>query len=247
MTDPVVEATGLVKTFPGVRAVDGVSLELAPGRVEAIVGPNGSGKSTVLDLLAGLQEPTAGRIHLDGTDVTDDPVWELARRGVLKTFQLSNVFDHLSVADNVRLARHLADGSQEYVTPLADAVGPVEPSLRRVGLADERDALARTLSYGQQRLLELAVVLATDPRVVLLDEPTAGLSEHNRDRIAEIVESMADDRAVLLVEHELETVARLADHVNLCHEGSFVTSGTYEDLRADPRARQLYFGGVSGG
>ncbi len=243
MSDPLLAATGLVKTFPGVRAVDGVSLTADAGRIQAIVGPNGSGKSTVLDLLAGVHEPTAGRIRLDGVDVTDEPLWTVAARGVVKSFQQSNVFDHLAAADNVRVARWLARGDAEYWTDLERAVGPVEPYLERVGLAGKREAMARDLSYGQRRLLEFAMVLATEPRVVLLDEPTAGLSEDNRERVERIVESMADGRAVVLVEHELDTVARLADDVSLCHDGSFVATGTYEDLRADPRARRLYFGG----
>lgn len=232
--DIAVRVERLTREFPGILAVDDVSLSFERGQVHAVIGPNGSGKSTLLNLIAGTLAPTAGRIFAGDREVTAAPVDTVARHGVVKLNQQTAVFDHLTALENVAVSLQIAD---EGTAPLAaqslseETRSAAETILDRMRLGDHASTPAHDLSYGQQKLLELALVMAVDPDVVLLDEPTAGLSETSADRMLGLVERLAADVTVLLVEHDLGAVERLADNVVSMEEGSVVAAGAFEDVR----------------
>ena len=227
---------GVAKRFGGLAAVDGFDLELAPGELRALVGPNGCGKSTLFGLISGALAPDAGRIRLDGRDIAGLPPQQIARAGVGRKFQAPALFDELSALDNMlvpRWARGLAASRAEAARGLA-----------AFGLEQRAEALARDLSHGERQRLEIAMLLAADCGLLLLDEPTAGLTAAETAGIAELVRGLAREggRTVLVVEHDMAFVERLDCPVTVMAKGRALRSGAYGELRADEAVRQLYFG-----
>jgi len=245
----VIETTGLSKSFRGFTAVDGVDLTVLEGDVHALVGPNGAGKTTLFNLLTGFLKPSAGQIRLGGRDITGSSPERIARLGVARSFQITNLFEQLTLQQHVELALmgttklgHKFWVSDRVLTRFRDRAGDL---LDEVGLAKQRDVPAGTLAYGQKRALELALALALDPAVLLLDEPTAGMGMEDVERTVDLVRRIRTNRTVVLVEHNMSVVAGLADRVTVLQFGQILTEGTYDEVRNDPRVIEAYLGGES--
>ncbi len=225
----VIETTGLSKSFRGFTAVDGVDLTVSEGDVHALVGPNGAGKTTLFNLLTGFLKPSSGQIRLGGRDITGSSPERIARLGVARSFQITNLFEQLTLQQHVELALmgttklgHRFWVSDRVLTRFADRAGEL---LDEVGLARQRDVPAGTLAYGQKRALELALALALDPAVLLLDEPTAGMGMEDVERTVELVRRIRANRTVVLVEHNMSVVAGLADRVTVLQFGRILDRG----------------------
>lgn len=246
MRAPALQARGLVKEFRGFRAVDRVDLEVEEGAVHALVGPNGAGKTTLFHLLTGFHKPTAGRILLGGRDLTGRSPEQIARAGVARSFQITSLFPQLTPRAHVELALQSgtslgwrfwrSDRRLECFTTRAMEL------LDEVGIAGHADIPAAALAYGRKRALELALALALEPRVLLLDEPTAGMGAEDVDRTVELVRRIRAGRTVVLVEHNMSVVADLADRVTVLQYGRVLVEGAYEEIRHDPRVIAAYLG-----
>jgi len=240
----VLACTGLVRVFGALRAVDGVELALPAGARHALIGPNGAGKSTLFQLLAGGLRPTAGRVWLDGRDVTRRSDAGRARLGVGQTFQHSSLFPSMTAADNVALAARRAIGAPWSPVPRRSPAltARVEQLLDDVDLLARAGAAVAALSHGECRQLELAVALATAPRVLLLDEPAAGLSPAETERLAALIRRLPAAIALLFVEHDLDLVFQLATRVTVLHLGRVLVSGTPEEVRGSAEVQEAYLG-----
>lgn len=242
----VLEARGLARHFGGLVAVRDVSLALTAGELHAVIGPNGAGKSTFLNLLSGELAPTAGRLLLDGADVTGWPAWRLARAGVGRTFQRSDVLRELTVLENVRLAAQArlirGWGMLRAAGGDGGSVAVARGALARVGLDAEQARAAGVLSHGALRQVEIAMALATAPRVLLLDEPMAGMGPEDVAAHAGLLRDLARDHAVLLVEHDMDVVFAVADRVTVLVDGAVLASGTPAEIRASSAVRDAYLG-----
>jgi branched-chain amino acid transport system ATP-binding protein len=242
----IVATSGLRKEFRGFVAVRDVDLSVAEGSVHALVGPNGAGKTTLFNLLTGFLTPSAGRIELAGRDVTGLPPERIAGLGVARSFQITTLFPALTVRDHVELALQARTTlgwrfwrSDKHMRRFRDRAGEL---LAEVGLADHADIPVEALAYGRKRALELAVALALDPRLLLLDEPTAGMGAEDIDSTVALVKRVAAGRTVVLVEHNMSVVASLADRVTVLQQGTVLVEGSYAEVREDPRVVTAYLG-----
>ncbi|WP_433048441.1 ABC transporter ATP-binding protein [Dactylosporangium sp. CS-033363] len=239
-------ARGLTRDFRGFRAVDGVDLDVAAGAVHALVGPNGAGKTTLFNLLTGFLAPTAGRIELGGRDITGLAPERVARLGMARSFQIASLFPQQTVRAHVELAlqgsTNLGWSFWRSEKPLRRFRAHAEELLDRVGLAAAADDTAGSLAYGRKRALELAIALALDPRVLLLDEPTAGMGVEDVERTVELIAAVRDGRTVVLVEHNMSVVGALADRVTVLQAGRVLAEGPYDEVRADERVIEAYLG-----
>jgi len=246
----VLSARGLRRDFGGFTAVKNVDLDVRDASVHALIGPNGAGKTTVFNLLTKFLQPTAGTITLMDTDITKTAPDKVARMGLVRSFQISAVFPHLSVLDNVRVALQRPNNlSTQFWRPLSaldELNDRAEQLLAKVGLSKERDAIAADLSYGRKRVLEIATTLALDPRVLLLDEPMAGMGHEDVGVVSALIREVARDRAVLMVEHNLSVVANICQHVTVLQRGEILAEGDYATVSADARVRQAYMGSEEG-
>ncbi len=236
---------GLTKRFAGLTAVRGVDLAIEDGECRAIIGPNGAGKTTLFHLLSGVERPTAGRIFLGDEEITREPAYARARKGLGRTFQISSLFGKLTVEENVLLAAQV-QGAPFAMHRAAMAYAPVMARVERVleegGLAHKRRVPVRFLSHGEQRQLELLLALATEPRVLLLDEPTAGLSEAERKSMTAHLARLRGSTTIVLVSHDIDVAFALADRVSVLHLGEVLLEGTVDVVRQDPRITDIYLG-----
>jgi branched-chain amino acid transport system ATP-binding protein len=242
----ILTTRGLRKEFRGFTAVDGVDLAVAEGSVHALVGPNGAGKTTLFNMLTGFLRPSAGTIDLDGRDITGLPPERIAALGVARSFQITTLFPALSARDHVELALQARTtlGWQFWRSDKqtrrfeAEATGLLEET----NLADAAGTPAGALAYGRKRALELAVALAVRPRLLLLDEPTAGMGAEDIEGTVALVRRVAEGRTVVLVEHNMSVVKSLADRVTVLQQGQIIAEGPYDEVRADPRVITAYLG-----
>ena len=244
---PILATHDLGLDIGGARIVADVSLAVREGELVGIIGPNGAGKTTLFNLLSGVVSPTAGRIELDGKDVTGDPPYRRTQAGIGRSFQVSSVFPLLPVGENVRLAAEARLGGALSVVRRATRFAPAKEratdALGKVGLADRAAWPAGMLSHGDKRKLEVAMLLAGDPRVILLDEPMAGVSVEDVEGLVELIRSVhAEGRTVLLVEHRMEVVVGLAQRIAVMHHGSLLAFDTPENVMADPTVQSAYLG-----
>ena len=241
---PLLTTKGLSRHFGGLRAVDGVDFSLYPGEIRAVIGPNGAGKTTFVSLVCGRYEPSAGTITFDGEDITKMPAHLRVRRGIAYTFQITSVFANLSAYDNVALPvqRTLTDGRSRG----AVRHGAME-ALERVGLASRAHERAGTLAYGHQRLLEVAMGLALKPRLLILDEPTQGLSDGEIENFVSLVREIAKDATVLLIEHNMQVVMDLAQRITVFNAGKILAEGTPAEIRANSAVQDAYLGTIPEG
>ncbi|MFB9726855.1 ABC transporter ATP-binding protein [Haloechinothrix salitolerans] len=245
-TDPVLRTSGLSKEFSGFRAVSDVDLSVAPGTVHALVGPNGAGKTTLFNLLTGFLKPSSGTITIEGHDVTGMRPEQIAQRGVARSFQIASLFEELTLAEHVELALQGRDGtgyrfwrSDKRLRRYAAETGRL---LDQVGLGGMSGAPAGSLAYGQKRALELALALALSPRLLLLDEPTAGMGVEDVTRTIELIKRVRADRTIVLVEHNMQVVADLADRVTVLQFGKVLAEGGYQEVRENPDVITAYLG-----
>lgn len=239
---PLIQTRALTRQFSGLKAVDNVDFSLKTGAIHAIIGPNGAGKTTFVSLLCGRLLPDRGTILLDGKDITTMPAHKRVQAGIAYTFQITSVFANLSVYDNVALPVQRRLLQRGRVDPRA-LHGGVFEVLDRVGMADHARSKAGSLSYGHQRLLEVAMGLALQPRLLILDEPTQGLSDGEIDTFIELVREIARDATVLLIEHNMQVVMALADRITVMNNGKILAEGTPSEIRANAAVQEAYLGG----
>lgn len=248
--DQILELVGLSLSYGALKAVDEVSLKVRRGARHALIGPNGAGKSTLFSVVAGARKATAGRVVFDGHDVTRLDEVGRARVGMVRTFQHSSLFLGMTVLDNVRLAVEQAIGRPRRPWPSRRAdlriTEEAMAHLTTVGLEGRHDALCEALSHGERRQLEVGMVLACQPRLLLFDEPTAGMSAAETARFAELVENLPADVTVIVVEHDLDVVFRLADRISVLAAGRLIAEGTPDEVRVDELVREAYLGTRSG-
>ena len=242
----VLETEGLTKEFRGFIAVKDVALKVRRGSIHAMIGPNGAGKTTCFNLLTKFLQPTAGTIRFDGRDITGMNPAEVARLGMVRSFQISAVFPHLTALENVRLALQRARGasydfwrSERLLSRYEDRARAL---LADVGLADHESVVAGLLPYGRKRALEIATTLALDPPMMLLDEPTAGMGHEDVDRVVALVRRVREGRTILLVEHNLKVVAGLSDTITVLTRGQVLAEGDYAAVSANPEVKAAYLG-----
>ena len=242
----LLEVQGLTKDFRGFRAVDRVDLAVAEGTVHALVGPNGAGKTTLFNMLTGFVKPTAGQIRFAGEDVTGLPPERIARRRMARSFQITSLFEQLTALEHVALALQSATGlgyrfwqSDRVLDQFKERALAI---LGEVGLAEFAGRPAESLPYGQKRALEIALVLALDPRLMLLDEPTSGMSLEDVERMIALIRRVREGRTVVMVEHNMGVVSELADRVTVLQHGAVLAEGRYAEVRDDPRVIEAYLG-----
>jgi branched-chain amino acid transport system ATP-binding protein len=246
---PLLEIAGLKRHFGGLWATNGVDMRVMPGEIHALIGPNGAGKTTLVHLISGGLRPDAGMLRFAGADIAHLSMHERVARGITRSYQITQVFPQLSVLENVRLAvqarRRDFGSSFRFCRPASADFAMIEEAeewLGRVGLAEDAGTHAGDLAHGQQRVLELAMALATRPRLLLLDEPLAGMGPEESAHMAALIESLKGGQTVLLVEHDMDVVFRLADRISVLVAGRIVASGTPEAVRNDPEVRRAYLG-----
>jgi branched-chain amino acid transport system ATP-binding protein len=246
--DNVLVGEGLTKVFAGFAAVKDVNLAVRRGSIHALIGPNGAGKTTCFNLLTKTLQPTRGRIIFDGEDISALRTSEVARRGLVRSFQISATFPNLTVLENVRVALQSRFGKAYHFWRSLNAVTPLnrraEELLEQVGLAASRDVTAAELSYGKKRALEIATTLALEPKVMLLDEPTAGMGHEDIEPITKLIRQAAVGRTVLLVEHNLSVVSNLCDKITVLQHGQVLAEGNYAEVSKNPDVISAYMGGV---
>ena len=235
----------LTRAYGSLLAVSDVDVSVRRGELRSIIGPNGAGKTTFFRLISGETVPTSGRIWFDGADITGMPQHATARLGIAKSYQITNVFPHLSVLENVRVAVQGYARSFNFWSRsdrLTDVRDRAAAILKSIGLASKLDMLAAHLSHGEKRHLELAIALASDPTLLLLDEPTAGMSPEETDSTMGLIRELGAGRTVVLVEHKMKVVMRISDRITVLHQGQVLAEGTPEEIRANERVQQTYLG-----
>jgi branched-chain amino acid transport system ATP-binding protein len=245
MNGPILSVRGLTKNFGGLVAVNNVDFDLPAGELHAIIGPNGAGKTTFFNLVSGFLAPSSGRVTFDGQDVTGMPTHRISRLGMARTLQIKSVFNGLSVYDNVWIAAH---SRNRFLHPLkaastfAQTAREASAALDQVGLAEKRDEMAGNLAYGDVALLEIAIAVAMKPKLLLLDEPVAGMSPEETQRTVRMIKALAGTVNILLIEHDMETVFEVADRITVMTQGSILVQGTAESIAKDPRVQEAYLG-----
>jgi branched-chain amino acid transport system ATP-binding protein len=246
----ILETRSLTKEFKGFVAVKDVSLKVRRGSIHALIGPNGAGKTTCFNLLTHFLEPTRGQILFKGRDITGSPPARIARMGLVRSFQISAVFPHLTVLENVRIALQRKHGSSfdfwRAERVLDSLNSPARELIAAVGLSDNENTVAVELPYGRKRALEIATTLALDPEMMLLDEPTAGMTHEDVDRIAALIRRVSANRTVLMVEHNLSVVSTLSDTITVLQRGEILAEGDYKAVSANPLVVEAYLGAGNG-
>jgi branched-chain amino acid transport system ATP-binding protein len=246
MSQPILELRGLVKRYGGLVATDNLDLTVERGEIHAIIGPNGAGKTTLIHQISGAIAPTAGAILFDGHDVTRLSMHKRVARGLARSYQITNIFRAQSVLDNLALAvQARRDSSLRFWKPAVADTGMFDEAreiAQRVGLGERIGAVAGSLSHGEQRQLEVGLALATRPKLLLLDEPMAGMGPEESARMVPLIASLKPDIAVVLIEHDMDAVFRLADRISVLVAGRTIASGTADEIRSDPEVRKAYLG-----
>jgi len=244
--DVILETQALSKEFLGFVAVSNVNLRVQRGSIHALIGPNGAGKTTCFNLLTKFLQPTSGRIVFDGQDITRDSPVRIARRGVVRSFQISAVFPHLSVLHNVRVALQRTLGTSFHFWRSGQSLKVLDERamalLEQVDLAAFADTLTVSLPYGRKRALEIATTLAMDPKLMLLDEPTQGMGHEDVDRVKALIQRVAANRTILMVEHNMSVVADLCDQITVLSRGSVLAEGPYAEVSKNPAVVEAYMG-----
>ena len=246
-TRPILETRRLTKEFRGFTAVKDVDLSVSRGHIHALIGPNGAGKTTVFNLLTRFLPTTSGEILYEGADITHARPAAIAERGMIRSFQISAVFPHLSALQNVRLGLQRKLGTLSYQFWRSDKVlkrldDEAMALLGSVGLAEFANTITVELAYGRKRALEIATTLALDPKLMLLDEPTQGMGAEDVGQITELIRKVSADRTILMVEHNLRVVATLADRVTVLNRGEVLAEGNYDEVSTDPKVMEAYMG-----
>ena len=244
--DYILQTHALTKAFKGFTAVDNVNLQIQRGHIHALIGPNGAGKTTVFNLLTKYLIPTSGQILFNGNDITPVEASAIARMGMVRSFQISAVFPKLTVLENVRIALQRKEGNSFHFWKSEKVLnklnGRAEELLDAVGLLEFRNATTVGLPYGRKRALEIATTLALDPEMLLLDEPTQGMGHEDVDVVANLIKKVSAGRTILMVEHNLHVVSKLADRITVLQRGAVLMEGNYATVSADARVKEAYLG-----
>jgi branched-chain amino acid transport system ATP-binding protein len=241
----ILRTNGVSKSFGKFKALTNVSAEFHRGAITSIIGPNGAGKSTYFNVLSGAFAPSAGRVEFEGRDVTNVPQHQFAHMGIAKSFQITNVFPLLSTRENVRVGLQAFVSRFDMWRPRAKLPGLVEKAdelLALVGLWDRRERLAKELAHGEQRALEIGMALAANPRLLLLDEPTAGMSPEETRVMMDLIVKLAKERTVILVEHKMKLVMGISDRILVLHHGELIAQGTPTEVRQNDQVKRVYLG-----
>ena len=246
----LLETHGLTKSFGALTAVNAVNLRVEAGTVHSIIGPNGAGKTTLFNLLTGAFAPTSGELYFDGKDITGTPSHRIAHLGLARSFQRTNVFPAFSLFDNVWIAAFARSASRRGLSwrrtaDYPETTGRARAALADVGLAEKSDQLAREVSHGESRQLELAIALAAAPRVLLLDEPAAGLSPDETRRMVALVRTLRGRYTIVLIEHKMDIIMNVSDRISVMHFGALIAEGTPTEIQQNPEVRRAYLGGVA--
>ena len=246
MSGPALSVRGLVKRYGGILAIDHVDLDVNPNEVHALIGPNGAGKTTLVQQLAGSLAPNAGSIHFLGRDITGLALHQRVQQGIARSYQITNIFGPYTVLHNVLLAvlAHQGSGFRFTGSPFREStlVDEAMKIIATVGLQGREESGTATLSHGEQRRVELALALATRPKLLLLDEPLAGMGASDTDAMVELIHKLKSQAGIVLVEHDMDAVFRLADKITVLVYGKVIASGTPDEIRASPVVRQAYLG-----
>ena len=246
MTEIVLETHGLTKEFKGFVAVQDVNLRVKRGTIHALIGPNGAGKTTCFNLLTKFLPPTAGTIVYNGHDITHEKPAQIARRGVIRSFQISATFPHLTVLENVRVALQRGLGTSFHFWKSERTLDELVPRamelLRTVGLEQMAHIVTVELPYGRKRALEIATTLAMEPQLMLLDEPTQGMGHEDVDRVTDLIKKVSANRTILMVEHNMNVVAKIADVITVLKQGQVIAEGPYEVVSRNPQVLEAYMG-----
>jgi branched-chain amino acid transport system ATP-binding protein len=243
MTDTVLDTRDLAVRFGGVQAVDNVNFSLRDRELRCLIGPNGAGKSTFFNCLTGVLAPTGGRILFRGENVAGLPPHAISRKGIARSYQITNILPNATALENVRIAaqsRKHGWNMLRHYTQFRDIIDKAEAVLASVGLAGKADELASNLSHGEQRNLEIGIALATEPQLLCLDEPTAGMSAAETQDIMQLVRKIAKDLTVLIVEHDMPLVMELADRITVLHYGQVLADGPPAEIQNNPRVQEVY-------
>ena len=243
--EPILEVQGISKHFGKFVALNNVSAKFQAGKLAAVIGPNGAGKSTFFNVVSGAFAPTAGLLKFQGRDITGLAQHEFARTGIAKSFQITNVFKQLSAFENVRVAAQMRHSRYQIFKPRAAMTALADRAdalLERVGLADLRLKTAADLAHGQQRALEVAMALAAEPVLLLMDEPTAGMSPEETRVMMDLITTLAAERTVILVEHKMKLVMGICERLLVLHHGEFLAEGTPDEIKANADVRRVYLG-----
>jgi branched-chain amino acid transport system ATP-binding protein len=242
-TPPLLQTVELTVRFGGLAALSGVNFELARDEVRAVIGPNGAGKSTFFNCLTGVLRPTGGRILFNGEDITGLPSNRISHKGIARSYQITNILPNATTMENVRIAaqsRRHAWNMVSHHGAFADINEKAQTALQSVGLLDKADELAANLSHGEQRNLEIGIALATEPQLLCLDEPTAGMSAAETRETKELIRRIANNLTILIVEHDMEVVMELCDRITVLHYGQILAEGTPEEIQSNQRVLEVY-------
>ena len=244
--DIILETRGLTKSFKGFTAVNEVDLQVKRGTIHALIGPNGAGKTTCFNLLTKFLIPTSGQILFNGIDITNEEPPQIARRGVIRSFQISAVFPHLTVLENVRVALQKQLGTEYHFWKSEKTLNKLNDRaielLEEVGLEGFADETTVNLPYGRKRVLEIATTLAMEPELMLLDEPTQGMGHEDVDRVTSLIARVAQGRTILMVEHNMKVVSTIANTITVLQRGAVLAEGSYNEVSNNPQVMQAYMG-----
>jgi branched-chain amino acid transport system ATP-binding protein len=243
----ILETVKLTKSFGGLVAVDGVNFAVQEGDLQSIIGPNGAGKSTFFRLISGEHQPTGGQILFEGKDITSKAQTTISHLGIAVAYQITNIFPMLTVLENVRVAaqsRQTTYNFWAHALSLRDVLDQTLQILEEIGLADFKDEIAANLSHGDQKRLEIGIALATKPKLLLLDEPTAGLAPTETRETIELIKKIAQNLTIILVEHKMKVIMEVSDKITVLHYGRLLAQGSPDEITANEEVRKVYLGGV---
>jgi len=250
LQETILKTIGLGKSFKGFSAVSDVNLDVMRGTIHALIGPNGAGKTTCFNLLTKFLEPSSGQILFNGLDITKEAPAQIARRGVIRSFQISAVFPHLTVLENVRIALQRGLGTEFHFWKSGNSLNVLNERalelLHEVGLEEFAQEETLNLAYGRKRALEIATTLAMEPELMLLDEPTQGMGHEDVERVTELIDRVAKGRTILMVEHNMKVVSSIADRITVLQRGSVLAEGTYHEVSNNPQVVEAYMGSHEG-
>jgi branched-chain amino acid transport system ATP-binding protein len=243
----ILATQGLTKDFGGLRAVDSVTLDIEQRKLTSVIGPNGAGKTTLFNLITGLIKPDSGRIVFHGEDITHQPIHRIIKKGISRSFQILNLFNELTLFENVWLGVQAQQGHGPEVFSNPDKFTSIKEEtyriIREIGLLGKEESPVKLLSYGDRRILEITISLTAKPSLLLLDEPTSGLVSEDRKRISEFMKRLSSQLTLIVVEHDMDVVLSISDHIIVMHQGKILAQGTPDEIRGNEKVQEAYLGG----
>jgi branched-chain amino acid transport system ATP-binding protein len=243
----ILTTQGLTKDFGGLRAVDSVTLDIGQRKLTSVIGPNGAGKTTLYNLVTGLIKPDSGRIIFNGENITHLPIHKIVKKGISRSFQILNLFNELTLFENVWLGVQSQQGHGPELFSNPDKFNSVKEEtyriIREIGLSGKEEVPVKLLSYGDRRILEITISLTAKPSLLLLDEPTSGLVSEDRKRISEFMKKLSSQLTLIVVEHDMDVVLSISDHIVVMHQGKILAQGTPDEIRGNDKVQEAYLGG----